>query len=179
MSETSAAVPVPIDDDEIDLSSVRAALTRVERAEAGVERARAVVAEAQRSLAAQLREAFRPAREGRVPMPQGLVRELYWEWEGVRVRDLARAIGTSAAGVAGLAGPAVVSVRCGRCGRETEAEKRSRTAYVHAVCPACAEQQRREDDEERERLEVRTALRDLVEEWERNGELPYRYDRAW
>lgn len=180
MSETPAALPLPADDpDAIDLAPVRVALGRLERAEAGVERARAVVSEAQRSVAAELRRALRPVREGEVPLADELVRELYWQWDGLRVRDIARAIGRSTAAVAGLAGPAVVPARCGRCGRATEAEKRTRTAIVHAVCPGCAEQQRRAEDEERERLEVRIALRDLVEEWERQGELPYRYGPAW
>lgn len=163
----------------IDLSDVRAAIGRIQRAEEEVTRARGSVTEARRSLTAALIEACRPLREGRAELPDGLVHELYWEWEEVRVNDIARALKLAASAVASVAGPTTVVGRCDRCGGPAEGEKRTRGAYVHLACPACTEAQERAEDEERKQLEVRAAVRDLVAEWERKGELPFRYDGRW
>jgi hypothetical protein len=174
MSHTPTSVTAAL-----DLSPVRAAVARVERAEEEVTRARAAVADARRVVTAALVEVGRAVREGRTPLPDGLVHELYWDWDEVRVKDIARAFGLSASEVARVAGPAVVTGRCARCGGSAEGSKLSRSAYVHLVCDVCREAQQREDEEERKQLEVREALRDLVAEWERRGELPYRYERGW
>lgn len=130
-------------------------------------------------LAGALAEACEPFRDGRVELPDRLVRELYWDREEIRVTDLARALRTSTSGVAALAGPMTVTGPCERCGGPAAGEKRTRTARVHLVCQPCTEARERAEEEAAQQLEVREALRQLVAEWEREGELPLRYDGRW